>query len=409
MGRLLAAILVVAFVARLAVVAGTWDAQPWGDPADYHLHGAGLAVFGTYPPTTFAEPGGASALRPPAYPYLLGAVYEVAGVKVNAGRLLGVVLGTATVALLYAIALRLGDRRRALWAAGAAAVFPPLVWLPAALLSEVLFVPLVLGAALLLLRARARPGIWPAAAAGALLGLATLTRGNGILLLAAALLAVVPLRRPAVPVGLVAAFVVVLVPWTVRNASALDAFRPLGTQTGYTMAGQWNEEAARADDFRAAWRVPTLVPAFQDLFRRPGVTEADVDAQLRDRALDFAAERPRHVAMAFGLNALRMFELGPGHGFVSEVAHREGGIAKPWRPIVQASVYALVIAAAAGAWRLRRPRPLWLWSMPVLLLVAVVPLLGSPRYRAPVDPFLILLAAGGLAAPRRSVPRATQR
>jgi hypothetical protein len=143
--------------------------------------------------------------------------------------------------------------------------------------------------------------------------------------------------------------------------------------------------------------VPPQVPAFADLFRKPGVSEADVDAELRSRALDFAADRPRHVATATGLNALRMFEVGPGHAFVSEIAHREGGIAKPWRPVVQVSVYLLVLAAALGAWRLGwPPQPPWLWLLGALLLVAVVPLLGSPRYRAPVDPFLILLAAGGL-------------
>src|SRR5688500_12703407 len=140
--RWLAAIVVLAFVLRLAAVAGTWEAQPWGDPVDFHTPGLALAAAGPSPPTGYAEPGGASALRPPAYPYLLGAVYEVAGVKVNAGRLLGVLLGTLSVVLVYLIGLRLFGRREALAAAGLAAVFPPLVWLSAALLSEVLFVPL---------------------------------------------------------------------------------------------------------------------------------------------------------------------------------------------------------------------------------------------------------------------------
>ena len=403
MGRLLAGIIVLALVLRVAAVAGTWDAQPWGDPADYHAHGVSLATAGTYPPTGFAEPGGASALRPPAYPYLVGAVYEVAGVKVNAARLAGVLLGTLSVLLVYAIGLRLFGRRSGLWAAGAAAVFPPLVWLSASLLSENLFVPLVLGAVLLLLSLRERPRVAVAVALGFVLALAALTRSNGALLLVAAVVALVPLRRPAVVVAVLAAFAVTLVPWTVRNLDALDAFRPLGTQGGYTLAGQWNEEAARNDDFQAAWRVPEQVPAFAGLFRRPGVTEAEVDGSLRRRAVDFARANPRHVTDAIGLNALRMFEIGPGHAFVSGVAHREMGIAKPWRPVVQVSVWLLVVAAAVGAWRLRRLEPLWLWLFPALLLVAVVPLLGSPRYRAPVDPFLLLLATGGLAATR---PRA---
>ena len=61
MPRLLLLILALALILRLGAVAGTWHAQPWGDPADYHVHGSALALAGSYPATTFAEPGGASA------------------------------------------------------------------------------------------------------------------------------------------------------------------------------------------------------------------------------------------------------------------------------------------------------------------------------------------------------------
>jgi len=188
--RCLLLIMALALVLRLSVVAGTWDAQPWGDPADYHVYGAALALAGSYPATTFAEPGGASAFRPPVFPYLLGAAYELAGVRVNAGRLIGVLLGTLTVGLVFLIARRVWDPRHALWAAGLTAVFPPLVWLSAALLSETVFVPLVLGLVLVLLHLRDRPAMLLAALAGLLLGLAALTRTNGLLLLVPACIAV---------------------------------------------------------------------------------------------------------------------------------------------------------------------------------------------------------------------------
>jgi len=399
--RALTVVLVIAFVLRLGAIGGTWDAQPWGDPADYHLHGAVLALAGTYPPTTYAAPGSASALRPPAYPYLLGGVYEVVGVKVNAARLVGALLGTSVVGLVFLVSRRLWDERHALAAAGLVAVFPPLVWLSAALLSEVLFMPLVLGAVLVLLRVRERPSLRGAALAGLLLGLAALTRSNGAILLLPALLAVATVsagrRRSAALAGvLVAAFALTLVPWTLRNLAALDAVRPLGTQTGYTLAGQWNPDAAKPDAFQAAWRVPPQVPAFKDLFLRPDLDEADVDAQLRERAVDFARDDLGHVAAALRLNALRLFEAGPGHTFVSGIAHREMGIPDGWRWLVRLSTWLLVPFALAGAILLARRRalgPAWLWLVPLLLLAAIVPLLGSPRYRVAADPFLLMLAA----------------
>jgi hypothetical protein len=268
---------------------------------------------------------------------------------------------------------------------------------------------LILAAVLVLLRIRDAPTLLSALLAGALIALASLTRSNGAAVLVAALLALLvvcpPRRRAAMAVVLVGGFALTLVPWTMRNHSALDALRPLGTQAGYTMAGQWNVEAARPGTFQAAWRVPAEVPAFRDLHRRPGFDEADVDAELRARAVRFAADHPDHALTALRVNAVRIFEAGPGHSFVSGVAHREMGIPGRWRLVVQLSVYALVAFAIAGAlllWRRRCLGPAWFLLVPVLLLATVVPFLGSPRYRAPVDPFLLMLAApAAIEAARR--------
>jgi predicted membrane protein len=37
--------------------------------------------------------------------------------------------------------------------------------------------------------------------------------------------------------------------------------------------------------------------------------------------------------------------------------------------------------------------PWWLWAIPLLAVVGTVPFDGGPRYRVPLDPFLLLLAA----------------
>ena len=63
-----------------------------------------------------------------------------------------------------------------------------------------------------------------------------------------------------------------------------------------------------------------------------------------------------------------------------------------------------MLLAAAGAVLLVRGRtggrrpPVWLWVVPVLLLLGVTPLLGAPRYRVPLDPFLAILAGVALSA-----------
>jgi hypothetical protein len=62
--------------------------------------------------------------------------------------------------------------------------------------------------------------------------------------------------------------------------------------------------------------------------------------------------------------------------------------------------------AGALAARARRAPP-WLWAVPALLFLSVVFLaVETPRYRTPLDPFVILLAAVALTAAGDAITRA---
>jgi hypothetical protein len=45
---------------------------------------------------------------------------------------------------------------------------------------------------------------------------------------------------------------------------------------------------------------------------------------------------------------------------------------------------------------LLRAVPVWVWAVPVLLLATTVPIVGNPRYRVAVDPFLVLVSGTGI-------------
>ena len=152
------AILGVALALRVVVVVATPGYAPFGDPADYDRIGRFLEYFGTYPPTTYADPLGPAALRPPAYPYFLAGIYEVVGVRWTVVRLIAALLGTLGVWLLWDLVRRLFDARLATWTAGVAAVLPSLVWVGGGLTAESLFIPLSLAAG-----GAAPGGSWPRA------------------------------------------------------------------------------------------------------------------------------------------------------------------------------------------------------------------------------------------------------
>jgi 4-amino-4-deoxy-L-arabinose transferase-like glycosyltransferase len=415
-----AAVLAGALAVRVALIVATPHFAPAGDPADYQRHAVSIATGHGMAVTEIAGPGTPSALRPPAYPYLLGLLYAVIGIHASAARGLDAILGALTVALLMLLVARVWDRRWALVAGAVAALYPPLIALNGSLLSESLFVPLELAIALALVSvARGRAFLRWCGVAGALCAVAALTRTVGLVWLIPAVVVVaragVGRRSAAVGIAvLVGAAVLVLAPWTVRNADAFHAFVPLGTEDGFTLAGQYNREAGRSGAFDAVWLDPVDVPSLRPVFARLSTqthdrfTEVQLDSALRSSALNYFDAHPSHLLVAASLDSLRMLDLGANHGFTTTTAYEEMGLPHSlWRiTSLSAQLVALIallglvlglfrrIRLDAGAW--------WLWSLPILATAGTVVTSGSPRYRAPADPFLILLAVLAVRAMARS-------
>lgn len=404
--RKLAGILALGLATRAALLVATPHPALFGDPADYQRWAVSLATGHGFPSTVIASPGTPSAFRAPAYPLLLAAVYDVVGVHPLAGRALGAILGALTAVLLAALGRALAGERVGLGAGVIAAVFPPLVALCGTLVSEALFLPIELALALVLVELARRPAAvrW-SVLAGALCALAALTRAVALAWVVVAILAVwrsvAPGRRQAALGGLLAAFVVVLAPWTVRNAEALHALVPVSTEGGFTLAGQYNSTVAAPGPLQSVWQIPLIIPdvaaSLRPLYVRPGgVDEARLDGALRRIALRYVAARPGYVLRAAANDTLRLFDLGPGHSVQSSIVDRELALPAVLRAPAAICGQALGVLAllglAVGRRRRRGLGPWWLWAMPVTALLATVVMVGGTLKRAPLDPFLILAA-----------------
>jgi 4-amino-4-deoxy-L-arabinose transferase-like glycosyltransferase len=416
----LAAILVAAALLRVGAIATDSGYSPQNDAFEYDHYARSIAAGNGYSQSGYLRQGGPTAIRGPGYPYLLGGLYALSADSRAVGRLAGAALGVLTVLLLYLIAKRIWGRRVGLITAALAAVFPPLVLLSRELWSESLFIPLELGAVLCVLNFRRSGGLlrW-AATAGALGGVALLTRNTAAPLLVCVSLGMLvapirptlrSLRAPFVVLGVAA---LVIAPWTIRNAIEFGRLVPITTSTGITAAGVYNPTSFRDSESHGAWRDPQAIPGFSHLFETAGLDEAEVDRVLRREARDFAWQHPGYVAEVFAWNIARMFELTGGsvvdaHGDVIDA--RGVGSATPTLErggLLVAFLLALCGGAAIVVTRRAGRRragdafvptgPVFLWLIPLSTLFVTALLNGLPRDRLPADPFLLLLAGIGAA------------
>jgi 4-amino-4-deoxy-L-arabinose transferase-like glycosyltransferase len=405
----LGAVLVVAFAVRLAAILvievnpraqWSFDMTWYDGMARRLLAGKGYTSFR----------GAPTAQWPPGYPLLLAGVYAVLGQHVLVAKLVNAGLATASVLVTYLIGRELGRPRVGLAAAALLAVFPGDVLFAPTVLTEPLFAALVATALWVFLRwtrgGEAGLGRW--AAFGALLGLATLVRGTGLLLLPIFSLAWLAqgagLGRTARWTAAAAlGLVVVLVPWTVRNQLRLGAFVVVATDGAASLWVGHSPVATGGHSFalRGAWR-----ERFGHFHRLPPLqAEIEVARAETREALGWMLRRPDRVVALVPAKVYHMFK------------HDRGALGwmEPWlqrrlhpttrrglEGLVDGYFFAVLALALVGARHFLRPDDRRAALVPIavawLVLAHAVLFFGSPRFHHPLLPLLSLLAGAELVA-----------
>ncbi|HEV3056412.1 MAG TPA: hypothetical protein VGX45_17250, partial [Solirubrobacteraceae bacterium] len=166
-----------------------------GDASFYHS-AANLIAQGHFYERRIFGHAYQTALHPPLYSIVLSVVAWLGGVHLLPQRLVGLVIGTISVYLIGELGRRIaateriasaertvgtertasaeptvGAERTGLIAAGIAAIYPPFITADGSIMSEPLYVLLLVVALLLALSLIARPTVTRAAALGAVIGL----------------------------------------------------------------------------------------------------------------------------------------------------------------------------------------------------------------------------------------------
>jgi 4-amino-4-deoxy-L-arabinose transferase-like glycosyltransferase len=233
--------------------------------------------------------------RVPLYPLWLAGLRGLFGPSYVAITQAQAVVSAAIVPLTFALGRRMAGPTAGLIAAALAAVSFVLVRQPAALLSEVLFTPLVAIVTLTLWRALDQPSPGRAAHAGAWLGVANLVRPTLVLFPAVAVALFVRRlgwrRGSAIGIACAAATLLVEAPWMVHNARLGRPVWTLATSNGILWQGSpeyYHLTHDRGFGYLRVWQEVLYAPG--DDAPDPGTVEGE--RYWRERAVASITREP---------------------------------------------------------------------------------------------------------------------
>lgn len=406
----------LAVFAVALLVRALWAAHAEADPADGRFddsvfyHQAARAIVdgrGYVSPWT----GEDTALFPPGYPFFLASLYATFGTDPQVGEAANVLLGAATCGLAFALGRLLFGWRPGLAAGLLLAFFPGQALFAPALMSEGLFTFLLVAALLLAVLAARRTGrgcVPLVAATGLVAGLAALVRGEGLFIP----LMVAPFWalawagwRAALSGGALAlaAMLVLVLPWSVRNYVVMDSPVLLSTNIGGNfIMGRY------AGTMERVQAVDAMMAPYGRLSLKD--QEAKLNSAGWREGMELALTKPWRELLIAGPKLKALYDrdddfLLHGEGFLSGWRFRE-----PLRSALQwtANGYYFIVLGLAGlgaaiAWSRHRAAAvllLWTalhWTLNETLMIA------DSRYHLPLMPVVAVLGAAGVAGIAQAV------
>jgi len=397
-------LLVVLAVALLVRVVYLFQYHATGDwsqltvDANYHHHWAqDIAAGDVFGDTTY--------FRAPFYVFCLALLYAVLGDSLWIGRLFGLAIGLASVALTSLLARRLFGAKAGFFAGLVHALCMMAVYFEPELLVDPLYTLLLLAALHGFVTWYDSRAVRDALTFAVLLGLAAITRPNALVMVPVAVLVLaVRWRRIAAPVphlgALALGLLLVIGPITLRNYLKANDPALIATSGGINLYIGNNPEA----DGAAAVLPPPMGPywrleqteyiAESDLGR--DLTPGEVSAYWTDRALAWMKDNPGAFLRLYARKFFLFFSNAPVSNnrdlepFISRIAVLR------LNPVRFALVFGLAVAGlAAGALASRPLR--WILLFVALSILSGAVFFYATRFRLPLEPVYFALAGFALA------------
>ena len=390
--RALGLVAIVAFAARLIMSLHLGETLNFQDSREYHALASHLAESRSYQ----AE-GEPTAYWPPGYPFFLALVYSLFGPSVTAARIAQSGIGSLSCFLVYLIGADILGRRPALLAAGICALYPLLAYSSAALLPSPIKTCLIACVVLFSLRACK-------SSSGSKAGLAGIFAAGAVLVAPSILPTVLMIalwvawhdasRRglgKLVPVLLILLPIALCVgAWSLRNYGALGKPVAVSTNGGFNFwLGNHPDVTAETGNRMT----PRMQHELGTIYARHK-NEAERDSVLYETGMRYISEDPRRFLKLWAAKSVNLWRLSPRP--MTEV-QPAGGMER----LLSILSYGLLLPFAA-VWLIRsiknRAEARLILLMFIVFTATHALFITKVRFRIPMDPYVIICAAGGLIA-----------
>jgi hypothetical protein len=202
--------------------------------------------------------------------------------------------------------------------------------------------------------------------------------------------------------GIMAGITLVLIaPWAIRNYVVSGYFVPVATGSGTILAGAYNDEVLESKLLGnvGMWTVPEAGTCCDKSGEQP---------EQKDRAIQWIINHPGDMPKLLGLHVINMWWPTSPDGSLAIDQFPDQPASKLIKLSMRFLPLLLLLLACAGIVRMvrmRRADHMVIYLAIGLTILQCIILYGSVRFRAPIDPLLIILAAALLARPLAEIEK----